>query len=284
MPAPAIRTYRTAAFAALAGVTPRALRHYDRLGLLKPRRSEAGYRIYSERDLEALEQIVALKFIGVPLREIAAIRRRAKGPFARVLQAQRDALEARRRSLTRAIAAISAAEAALRSGAAPDTELLRRIIEVMHMDKQHEQAVEAYSRMLKAKTEHLASLSAEQRADLAQRWSALIADVRDASGEDPAGPRAQGLLDRWLVLLREFGGPGQGAPSGPALDLAFRPTAELRDDLWARRADWLPAAAAEAARTMGNAEEAIARVREQAESLLGRDVMEFIRRARAARG
>ena len=45
------RTYRTAAFAALAGVTPRALRHYDRLGLLKPRRTTAGYRIYTERDL-----------------------------------------------------------------------------------------------------------------------------------------------------------------------------------------------------------------------------------------
>ena len=54
------RTYRTAAFAALAGVTPRALRHYDRLGLLKPRRTTAGYRIYTERDLETLEEIVAL--------------------------------------------------------------------------------------------------------------------------------------------------------------------------------------------------------------------------------
>jgi DNA-binding transcriptional MerR regulator len=97
MPPAETRTYRTAAFAALAGVTPRALRHYDRLGLLKPRRSEAGYRLYSERDLEALEAIVALKFIGVPLKEIAAIRRRAKGPFAQVLRAQREALEAKRR-------------------------------------------------------------------------------------------------------------------------------------------------------------------------------------------
>ena len=72
------RTYRTAAFAALAGVTPRALRHYDRLGLLKPRRTTAGYRIYTERDLETLEEIVALKFIGVPLKSIPAIRRRSR--------------------------------------------------------------------------------------------------------------------------------------------------------------------------------------------------------------
>jgi len=284
MPPAATRTYRTGAFAALAGVTPRALRHYDRLGLLKPRRSDAGYRLYSERDLEALEAIVALKFIGVPLKEISAIRRRAKGPFARVLQAQREALESKRRSLTRAIAAIAAAEASLRSGAALDTELLRRIIEVMHMDKQHEEAVETYSTMLKAKAEYLASLSAEQRADLKQRWSTLIADVRDAINDDPAGPRAQGLLDRWLVLLRELGGPGQAAPSGPAVDLAFRTATELRDDVWARRADWLPAAAAENARKTANAEEAITRVREQAESFVGSDVMEFITRVRTARG
>lgn len=284
MPSAQNRTYRTSAFAALAGVTPRALRHYDRLGLLKPRRSHAGYRLYSERDLEALEAIVALKFIGVPLKEIPAIRRRTKGPLARVLAAQREALEARRRGVTRAIAAIAAAEDWLRAGAALDTQLLRRIIEVMHMDKQHEEAVETYSAMLKAKADYLASLSAEQRAGLTQRWAALIAEVREAIHDDPGGARSQSLLDRWLVLLREFTGPTLAASSEAAVDLAFRTPTELRDEVWARRADWLPAAAAEHARQTGHAEEALARARERAESFAGSDVMEFIRRARAARG
>jgi MerR family transcriptional regulator, thiopeptide resistance regulator len=45
----------------LAGVSVRALHHYDRLGLLKPRRTEARYRLYCNRDLERLEQIVALR-------------------------------------------------------------------------------------------------------------------------------------------------------------------------------------------------------------------------------
>jgi DNA-binding transcriptional MerR regulator len=84
------RTYRTAAFARLAGVTPRALHHYDRLGLLKPQRSAAGYRTYTARDLERLEQIIALKFIGLPLKKIraftaarAASRARAEAAAAR---------------------------------------------------------------------------------------------------------------------------------------------------------------------------------------------------------
>jgi DNA-binding transcriptional MerR regulator len=281
MPTASIRTYRTAAFAALAGVTPRALRHYDRLGLLKPRRSAAGYRLYSERDLETLEAIVALKFIGVPLKEIAAVRRRAKGPFSHVLRAQREALEAKRRSVTRAIAAIAAAEASMRSGAALDAELLRRIIEVMHMDKQHEEAVETYVGMLKAKTKFLASLSEQQRADLKQRWSALIADVRAAINDDPGSPRAQGLLDRWLALLHELGG-GQALP-GASLDLALRPSPELKDQVWARRADWLPDGATETVVKTDSADESLARLRAQGESFAGSDVMDFIRRARAAR-
>ncbi len=57
--------YRARQFANLAGVTVRTLHHYDRFGLLKPRRrTDAGYRLYEDRDLERLEQVVALKFLG----------------------------------------------------------------------------------------------------------------------------------------------------------------------------------------------------------------------------
>jgi len=68
--------YRVREFARLAGVTVKALHHYDRLGLLKPRRTDAGYRIYDERDLERLEQIVALRFLGLPPKQILILLER----------------------------------------------------------------------------------------------------------------------------------------------------------------------------------------------------------------
>ena len=65
------RLYKAQEFAERAGVTVRTLHHYDRLGLLAPSgRTEAGYRLYGDRDLLRLEQILALKFIGFPLPEI----------------------------------------------------------------------------------------------------------------------------------------------------------------------------------------------------------------------
>lgn len=66
---PMSRLYHVHEFAELARVTVKALHHYDRLGLSEPRRTDAGYRVYTLSDLERLEQIVALKFIGLPLKE-----------------------------------------------------------------------------------------------------------------------------------------------------------------------------------------------------------------------
>jgi DNA-binding transcriptional MerR regulator len=61
-------------FAKLSGVTVRALHHYDRLGLLRPKqRSSAGYRLYSDGDFARLEQIVVLKFLGMPLKQIKSL-------------------------------------------------------------------------------------------------------------------------------------------------------------------------------------------------------------------
>jgi MerR family transcriptional regulator, thiopeptide resistance regulator len=43
--------FKVSEFAEKAGVTVRTLHHYDRLGLLKPSgRTQAGYRLYSERE------------------------------------------------------------------------------------------------------------------------------------------------------------------------------------------------------------------------------------------
>ena len=65
------KLYQAHQFAELAGVTVRALHHYDRLGLLKPQhRSAGGYRLYADSDLARQEQIAVLKFLGLSLSQI----------------------------------------------------------------------------------------------------------------------------------------------------------------------------------------------------------------------
>ncbi|MFV0533445.1 MAG: MerR family transcriptional regulator [Cumulibacter sp.] len=54
------------------GVTVRTLHHYDDIGLLRPsERSSAGYRIYTDADLQRLQQIVVYRRLEMPLEKIA---------------------------------------------------------------------------------------------------------------------------------------------------------------------------------------------------------------------
>src|ERR1700684_3369715 len=59
-------------FARLGQVSPRMLRHYDQLGLLKPERvdPETGYRSYGVQQLVRLHRLVALRDLGFTLEQI----------------------------------------------------------------------------------------------------------------------------------------------------------------------------------------------------------------------
>lgn len=61
----------TQAFAKLAGVSLRTLRHYDAIGLLRPcARAENGYRVYGPKDAERFQQILFYRELGFPLDRI----------------------------------------------------------------------------------------------------------------------------------------------------------------------------------------------------------------------
>lgn len=199
------KSYQVQEFAELAGVTVRALHHYDRLGLLKPKRTEAGYRLYCSRDLERLEQIVALKFLGIPLKQIKTVLDRDGLELPSALRRQLAALEEKRRLLDRAIAAIREAEAAIKPGGRPDSALLQRIIEVIEMQNDTNWMKKYYSDEAWGKIKgNKQQWTPELQERVSREWAELIRDVEALLGEDPAGAKAQALADRWMSLVEEF--------------------------------------------------------------------------------
>jgi DNA-binding transcriptional MerR regulator len=194
-------TYQTREFARLAGVTVRALHHYDRIGLLKPHRTRAGYRVYSPKDLQSLEQIVVLKFIGIPLRQIAVLRGAKPEILLNGLRAQRQTMEDKRQLLEQAIGAIRELETMLTARRSADPAMFQRIIEVIEMQNNAEAWKQKYDDLVQTKIERLRSLSPEALAELRAQWSTLVTEIQGALTEDPASPKAQGLAARWTGLL-----------------------------------------------------------------------------------
>jgi MerR family transcriptional regulator, thiopeptide resistance regulator len=127
------KSYRVRQFAELAGVTVKALRRYDRFGLLKPTRSNVGYRFYQAGDLARLQQIIALKSVGLPLKHIRILLDRDPLPLIASFRQQRYVLEERQLLLDRAIQALTEAETTLTSGAPSTTAVLQEVIRVMEM-------------------------------------------------------------------------------------------------------------------------------------------------------
>jgi MerR family transcriptional regulator, thiopeptide resistance regulator len=196
-------------FAEQAGVTVRTLHHYDRLGLLSPRRNGSGYRIYRDRDLERLEQIVALKFLGLPLKQIRRLLVRETGDLPRALRMQRLVLEQKRRLLDRAIRALRDAERQ------PEPAQLKKIIEVIGMQDNTDWKEKYYGPEARAKIEaRRHEWNPEMQARVSKEWADLMADVEAALGEDPAGERAQALAARWKKLVEGFTGGDPEIASG----------------------------------------------------------------------
>jgi DNA-binding transcriptional MerR regulator len=199
--------YRIREFATLAGVTVRALHHYDRLGLLEPSgRSKSGYRLYRDRDLVRLEQIVVLKFLGLPLKQIGRLLKR-ESPLRETLRRQQHVLSGKRRQLDLAIAAIGAAERSLQTGRDPDWSLFTVIVKEIEMQNSTDWSKKYYSSGAKAKVEERKALwNPELQAQITQQWTELVSDITAALDEDPAGPRGQALAARWRALVEGFTG------------------------------------------------------------------------------
>jgi len=91
----------------LTGISVRTLHYYDEIGLLKPtNKSEAGYRLYDDKALEALQQVLFFREFDIPLKEIKAIVENPALDRNQILQMQRNMLTAKKERMERLIASI----------------------------------------------------------------------------------------------------------------------------------------------------------------------------------
>lgn len=93
--------------AKLTGISTRTLHYYDEIGLLKPtQKSEAGYRLYDEKALETLQQILFFREFDIPLKEIKAVIENPVLERNQILQMQKKMLTAKKERLERLIVSI----------------------------------------------------------------------------------------------------------------------------------------------------------------------------------
>ena len=196
----------------LSGVTTRALRWYDKIGLLKPSgRTQGGYRCYGPAEVDRLQDILYYRALGV---ELARIRECLDDPsFDRlaVLRGHLTALEAERDRLQGLIISVK------------ETILTQERKEIMSDEKKFEafkrQFVEEKERLYGAESRkkygdaevdasnaRVMGLTLEQYQEyerlgeeILEKLSAAVAAGADPSGE--AGEEVAALHRRWLMFM-----------------------------------------------------------------------------------
>src|SRR5579875_765380 len=92
--------YTVQGLARLAGVSTRTLRYYDEIGILKPARiNSSGYRIYGEKEVNLLQQILFYRELGVSLDNIKSIITDPAFDRSKALQEHREQLLEKRKQL-----------------------------------------------------------------------------------------------------------------------------------------------------------------------------------------
>ena len=188
--------------ARIAGVTVRALHHYDSVGLLVPsERTQGGHRLYSAADVERLYRLLALKEVGLPLEEIGPLLDGEDGigdtvtrHLGRVEQ-QLGALEQLRLRLTRLLSALGGGE--------DSTQHLRDAMEAMTMFEKYYTPDQL--RQLERRRDELGE---DQIKAVEQEWTEIYAKLADlrARNVDPGAPEAQAVGDRAGELIQMFTG------------------------------------------------------------------------------
>lgn len=117
--------YTVGQVAELANVTIRTLHHYDAIGLLRPsRRSDTGYRLYDDRDLERLQTVLFYRELGFELDEIGRLMAAPDFDRGDALREQRKLLEAERHRVSHMLRAIDDAIEANERGTTMTTDAM----------------------------------------------------------------------------------------------------------------------------------------------------------------
>jgi len=88
-----MRFYKVKELSEMTKTTVRTLQHYDDIGLLKPsQRSDSGYRLYSDKDVLKLQQIITLKYLGLSLKKIKEVFDKPSFDLLKSLNFQAEAL------------------------------------------------------------------------------------------------------------------------------------------------------------------------------------------------
>lgn len=161
----------------ITGISIRTLHYYDEIGLLLPtKKSDAGYRLYDQKALETLQQILFFREFDIPLKEIKTFMQNNTLDKNQILKMQKNMLITKKIRLEKLIAHI---DDILKGESTMDFTIFNKIeIEEMFQtmfenmpEKIREKALEEFGGIEKWKNHYIEVVSSE---DMQKRYAKVV--------------------------------------------------------------------------------------------------------------
>ncbi len=186
------------------GISVRTLHHYDQIGLLKPESvSPDGYRLYSDRDLDILQQILYFKELGFSLQETGKIINSPGFDRMEALLTHKNLLMEKKKRLE---ALISSVEKTIQSMEGRRKMSKKEMFEAFdmtevekHKEKYAEEAREKYGHTdaYKESIKKAAGYTKEDWSAITKRGNEIYARNASLMDKAPSDPQVQEEVAQW---------------------------------------------------------------------------------------
>lgn len=215
-------SYTVGSLAKLAGVTVRALHHYEDEGLLHPERTASGYRCYGAADVERLQQILLLRSCGLSLGDIRGALDNGDFDFHAVLIDHLATLRAQQKELETLVGTVEKTIASLEGRCTmTDEERFEGMKARAIAENEERYGAEVRRRhgdaAMDAANERMAGMSQEEWGDAKALEAAILEQLTAAKATgDPTGEAARKLCAMHARWLQMHWGEGAYSPAAHA--------------------------------------------------------------------
>lgn len=188
--------------AELVGISVRTLHHYDQIGLLTPKEiTDSGYRLYSEENLETLQQILFFKELGFTLKEIKNIINSPSFNRQEALSLQRKMLIEKRNRVDKMIETIDKTIKHMEGEIQMTKE--ERFEGIHFGENQFEEEARRRwgNKPVDEMNEKLKGMSINEQNSLSERWDMIFNKLACLREQSPESQEVQATIKEWYNFL-----------------------------------------------------------------------------------
>lgn len=191
----------------LAGISVRTLHHYDDIGLLHPSNiTESGYRLYSQKDLQVLQQILFFKELDFPLKQIKTIISNPSYNQEEALRLQRNMLLNKREHIDSMLQTIDKTINDMKGEGNMSNKERFSFTNVDFTNNPYEQeARELWGNKVVDESKNQFKKLKQDDSKLGEEFDSLYKELAEVRDQSPKSKQAQILIGKWYGYLNKIG-------------------------------------------------------------------------------